>query len=131
MGSNVSDRHMYEGHDGGGCIRCGYGPNALEHAVPVPRFEAVNHPSHYGGDTTYEAIKVIEAWNLGFRLGNVLKYIRRAQHKDNLLQNLQKARWYLDLEIADLEASTRTSQPDPQPTSIQQPKREEGFPILP
>jgi len=40
--------------------------------------EAVNHPPHYGGDTTYEAIKVIEAWNLGFRLGNVLKYIRRA-----------------------------------------------------
>ena len=81
--------------------------------------EAVNHPAHYGGDTTYEAIKVIENWNLNFRLGNVLKYIRRAQHKDNLLQNLQKARWYLDREIAAVEASTRTTHPVPQTTSIQ------------
>jgi hypothetical protein len=37
--------------------------------------EAVNHPAHYGGDTTYEAIKVIEAWNLGFHDGNAVKYI--------------------------------------------------------
>jgi hypothetical protein len=81
--------------------------------------EAVNHPPHYGGDTTYEAIKVIEAWNLGFRLGNVLKYIRRAQHKDNLLQNLQKARWYLDREIAALEATERTTRSDSQSASIQ------------
>ncbi len=63
----------------------------------------VNHPAHYGGDTTYEAIKVIEAWELGFRLGNVVKYIRRVGHKGHTLENLQKARWYLDREIADVE----------------------------
>lgn len=85
--------------------------------------EAVNHTPHYGGDTIYEAIKVIEAWQLGFCLGNVLKYIRRAQHKDNL-QNLQKARWYLDREIAALEASTRTSHPDAQHLSLQICKHE-------
>lgn len=61
----------------------------------------INHPAHYGGDTTYEAIKVIEAWRLGFRLGNVLKYIKRSQHKDNYLENLQKARWYLDGNYID------------------------------
>ena len=32
--------------------------------------ETVNHPQHYGGDTVYEAIKVIEAWGLDFCLGN-------------------------------------------------------------
>jgi hypothetical protein len=66
-----------------------------------------------------DGIKVIEAWNLGFRLGNVLKYIRRNGDKGDRIQNLQKARWYLDREIAALEATERTSDPDPQPTSIQ------------
>ncbi len=97
--------------------------------------ETVNHPPHYGGDTTYEAVKVIEAWQLGFHLGNVLKYIRRAQHKDNLLQNLQKARWYLDREIANLQSAEidrqvneRTSHPhpDPHPASIQTQKEDES-----
>ena len=46
--------------------------------------ENINHPDHYGGDNTYEAIKVIEAWNLDkcFYLGNVVKYISRAGKKD-------------------------------------------------
>ena len=63
--------------------------------------DAVNHPSHYGGaDNPYEAIKVIEAWNLGFCLGNTVKYISRAGKKGALLEDLKKARWYLDREIA-------------------------------
>jgi hypothetical protein len=66
--------------------------------------EAVNHPAHYGGaDNTYEAIKVIEAWGLGFCLGNTVKYISRAGKKDDIVQDLKKARWYLDREIAQLE----------------------------
>lgn len=64
----------------------------------------VNHPDHYGGkDNTYEAIKVIEAWELGFCLGNVIKYISRAGKKDDILQDLKKAKWYLDREIKKLE----------------------------
>jgi Protein of unknwon function (DUF3310) len=61
----------------------------------------INHPSHYGGDTTYEAIKVIEAWGLGFCLGNAVKYICRAGKKDaaSELQDLEKAAWYLNREI--------------------------------
>ena len=63
--------------------------------------EAINHPDHYGGkDNPHEAIKVIEAWKLGFHLGNVVKYISRAGKKhDNLLEDLKKARWYLDRYI--------------------------------
>ena len=41
--------------------------------------EQVDHPSHYGGaENVYEAIKVIDAWDLGFSLGNTVKYISRA-----------------------------------------------------
>jgi len=59
--------------------------------------EAVNHPDHYGGDTAYEAIKVIEAWELGFHLGNVVKYISRAGKKTkNTNEDLKKAKWYLE-----------------------------------
>lgn len=74
-------------------------------APPMPsKREQVNHPDHYGGeDNPYEAIKVIEAWNLGFCLGNTVKYIARAGKKDATLQELKKARWYLDREIANLE----------------------------
>ena len=44
--------------------------------------EQVNHPQHYGGeDNPYEAIKVIDAWELGFSLGNTVKYISRAGKK--------------------------------------------------
>ena len=68
--------------------------------------ESVNHPQHYGGDTPYEAIKVIEAWNLGFCLGNAVKYISRAGKKDpaKAIEDLEKALWYLDREIATLKA---------------------------
>lgn len=66
--------------------------------------DAVNHPAHYGGaDNPYEAIKVIEAWGLGFCLGNTVKYISRAGKKDARLQDLKKARWYLDREIENAE----------------------------
>jgi len=66
---------------------------------------AVNHPQHYGGDTVYEAIRVIEAWGLNFALGSVLKYICRhgKKSKATALEDLKKARWYLDCEITRLE----------------------------
>jgi hypothetical protein len=66
--------------------------------------ETVDHPPHYGGaDNPYEAIKVIEAWGLGFCLGNCLKYISRAGKKGSRLDDLRKARWYLDREIQAVE----------------------------
>jgi hypothetical protein len=72
-----------------------------------PKSDAVNHPPHYGGeDDPYEAIKVIEAWGLGFHLGNTVKYISRAGKKTgaSLIQDLRKARWYIDRLIQKLEA---------------------------
>jgi hypothetical protein len=62
--------------------------------------------AHYGGaDNPYEAIKVIEAWNLGFCLGNTVKYISRAGKKvgESTIKDLEKARWYLDREIQTLK----------------------------
>jgi hypothetical protein len=64
----------------------------------------VNHPAHYGGaDNPYEAIKVIEAWNANFCVGNTLKYLSRAGKKpgikDNGVRDLEKAAWYLNREI--------------------------------
>ena len=59
---------------------------------------SVDHPAHYtrGG---IEAIDAIEAWGLGFNLGNVIKYVARAGHKGETLEDLRKARWYIDREI--------------------------------
>lgn len=67
--------------------------------------EAVNHPAHYGGDTTYEVVKVCEAWGLDkdAYLFNVVKYAGRAGKKGDALEDLKKARWYLDRKIKRLE----------------------------
>ena len=98
----------------GGRCPSGYCERQSQHAEqPCARecarevAEAVDHPAHYGGaDNPYEAIKVIEAW-LGpdgaaaFCRGNALKYLARAGQKaDPVVQDLRKARWYLDREIA-------------------------------
>jgi hypothetical protein len=68
--------------------------------------ESVDHPDHYGGESNvYEAIKVIDAWELGFALGNTVKYISRAGKKDpnKELEDLKKALWYLQHHINQLE----------------------------
>jgi hypothetical protein len=67
--------------------------------------EAVNNPQHYGGkDNPYEAIKIIEALDLDFCLGNTLKYIARAGKKDDTIQDLEKAAWYLNRKIQQLKS---------------------------
>lgn len=67
--------------------------------------DAVHSPSHYkvGG---IETIDFIEAKGLGFNLGNVIKYVARAGHKESRMLDLQKAMWYLEREIQK-EATTR------------------------
>ena len=57
--------------------------------------EAVNHPSHYNAGKI-EVIDAIDDWKLDFNAGNVVKYVARHQHKSNPLEDLKKARWYLD-----------------------------------
>jgi hypothetical protein len=70
--------------------------------------EYVNHPQHYGGaSNTYEVIKVIEALEMDFHLGNTFKYIARAGKKgtDKEIQDLKKALWYLERKIQLLESN--------------------------
>ena len=66
------------------------------------KHDPINHPAHYQSPTGLESIQVIEAFGLGFHLGNVVKYILRHDKKANPLQDLRKARWYLDREIKRL-----------------------------
>ena len=63
--------------------------------------DVVNHPPHYkvGG---IETIDFIEAKSLNYNLGNVVKYLTRADHKGNKLEDLQKAQWYLARELKNL-----------------------------
>lgn len=71
--------------------------------------DPVNHPAHYkiGG---VETIDFIEAKGLGYHLGNVVKYITRAGHKGTSsgMEDLKKARWYLDRAIEKNEITSPT-----------------------
>jgi prolyl-tRNA editing enzyme YbaK/EbsC (Cys-tRNA(Pro) deacylase) len=75
-------------------------PNAVA-SMALHGEDKVNHPSHYkvGG---IETIDFIEAKNLGYNLGNVVKYITRADHKGNKLEDLKKAQWYLNRAVSKL-----------------------------
>lgn len=63
---------------------------------------SIDHPKHYRPGP-FEAINVIEAWGFGFNLGNCLKYLARHTLKGSPLEDLKKARWYLDREIQSME----------------------------
>lgn len=64
--------------------------------------DVVKNPSHYCF-SKYEPKDVIREWNLNFNLGNCIKYVARAGKKDDIIQDLKKARQYLDFEIEYLE----------------------------
>lgn len=75
-------------------------PKIRLQSAPAPvATDMVNHPPHYktGG---IETIDFIEAKGLNYHLGNVVKYVTRADHKGERLENLKKAQWYLEREIA-------------------------------
>ena len=65
--------------------------------------DVVNKPKHY--NVGLEPIEAIESWKLGYNLGNVIKYVARADHKGKRLEDLKKARWYLDREINKNESN--------------------------
>lgn len=75
-------------------------PAFLRENLPKEQSDAVNHPPYYkvGG---IETIDFIEAKGLDYNLGNVIKYVTRAEHKGNKLQDLEKARWYLERAISN------------------------------
>lgn len=72
-------------------------PNSI-----IMQRDDINHPSHYT-QGNIEVIDYIEDKKLGYRLGNVVKYVSRAGHKDDAIKDLKKARWYLNREIAKRE----------------------------
>ena len=63
--------------------------------------EQVNHPAHYVKGI--EPIDIIESWDLNFSLGNAIKYILRSPYKGEQIEDLEKARWYIDREINRLK----------------------------
>ena len=60
--------------------------------------EMVNHPSHYN-QGKIEVIDYIEDKDFNFNLGNVIKYVSRAGFKNDTIEDLNKAKWYLEREI--------------------------------
>lgn len=83
------------------CEHCGQLESAAIHAQ-LFKFDPVSAPAHYL-QRDPQAVEVIAAWQLDFFLGNVVKYINRAPHKQHELQDLKKARKYLDMKIELLE----------------------------
>lgn len=72
----------------------------MNEIAPTPEHDPVNTPAHYRGGMGLEAIDVIEAWGLGFHLGNAVKYILRAGGKGNRDEDLKKACRYLSRAAA-------------------------------
>jgi len=67
------------------------------------QMDNVSHPSHYVDGRKYEPKDVIRDWNLNFNLGSAVKYISRAGRKDDIIQDLKKAKQFIDFEIEALE----------------------------
>lgn len=78
------------------CVSCGVLTNRFE-TKEHDEIDMVNHPQHY--QHGIEPIDYIESHNLNFNLGNVIKYVSRAPYKEAELEDLQKAKWYLEREI--------------------------------
>ena len=76
--------------------------NVADIPEDVGEVDLVENPPHYTHGK-YEVKDVIRDWKLYFHLGNVIKYVARCDHKGNKLQDLKKARFYLDDEIKFLE----------------------------
>ncbi len=70
---------------------------------PTPEKSNINHPEHYN-TSKIECIDYIEdiGFGEGFNLGNAIKYIVRAKHKNNHIDDLQKAKWYIERELERL-----------------------------
>jgi len=93
--------------------------NEIRNGVPPPEYvppgekvDLISSPPHYTSvsSSTYETINVIEAWNLDFHLGNVVKYVSRAGKKtEDPLQDLEKALWYLKRKIERIKEERKSN----------------------
>lgn len=80
----------------------GYEYQDIEVIKPQTTLNNPIEPKHY---TQFKItpVEVIEEWKLSYHLGNVVKYIARAGHKGDKLEDLKKAQWYLNREIKNME----------------------------
>ena len=73
--------------------------------------DSINHPKHYNinwaGEQAIETYDYINSWKMGYAEGNIIKYVSRHKYKGKALQDLKKARWYLDKMIEEVEASAK------------------------
>lgn len=76
-------------------------PTGLVYGM-MPTKDSINHPPHYTFGKL-EVIDVIEDWGLSFHLAQVVKYVARSKHKGSELEDLKKAKWFLDRLISKLE----------------------------
>ena len=92
-------------------MKCPCGANSIGFVNPsaickhAPDNDPVNHPAHY---TAYKGLEIIDLTEqLNFNRGNAVKYITRAGLKDPTrdaeIEDLEKARWYIDREIQRLK----------------------------
>lgn len=92
-------------HRGPLCPKCGVGFDTDgdgDCAICAGKPDIINHPPHYTFGKI-EVIDVIEDWGLSFHLAQVVKYVARAKHKGKELEDLRKARFYLNRLITSLE----------------------------
>ncbi|GAB7525345.1 DUF3310 domain-containing protein [Paraburkholderia sp. 2C] len=84
------------------CATCKPSEECALFAGTHTHLERVDHPAHYNAHPSgIECIDVVE--HMGFNLGNAIKYIWRADHKGASIEDLKKARWYVDREIQKRE----------------------------
>ena len=73
--------------------------------------DPVYHPKHYNinwaGEQAIETYDYINSWKMGYAEGNIIKYVSRHKYKGKALQDLKKARWYLNKLITELENESR------------------------
>ena len=85
------------------CVDCGYfGDNEPDYAVHYANCSVVNHPTHYTSHPSgIECIQITE--HMDFNLGNALKYIWRADLKNDAIEDMKKAIFYINREISKRE----------------------------
>lgn len=100
------DEHMTKAHFRSSCLHGKNPLGCLECEAERSRPDMVNSPAHYGGkDNPFEVIKVLRAWGLygnAMRF-NSIKYLARAGKKNDIVEDLKKAIWYINEEIAEIE----------------------------
>ena len=103
--------HGHLGYHENGDLEWGIPVRASDPIAASTPGEMVNHPGHYGGDVPHETIKCLEAWGLekDALLWTCCKYLSRSHRKGNQLEDLKKARFYLERRIKELEDGISTS----------------------